>query len=55
EARRLDIEIYTIGLGRQFDGRFLKTISTTPEHFYHAPTAAVLKSIYKEIATKIGK
>jgi hypothetical protein len=55
DAKGLGIEIYTIGLGEQFDGSFLETLSTTPDHFYHAPSGGVLKSIYKDIATKICK
>lgn len=55
QAKSGGVEIYTIGLGQQFDGSFLKTISTTPEHFYSAPSAQDLKGIYENIANEICK
>jgi len=55
EIKSDNIEIFTIGLGAQFDGGFLQSISTNPSHYYNAPEASDLENIYKEIATKICK
>jgi hypothetical protein len=53
--RRSEIALYSIGLGINANGDFLRAISTTPEHFYSSPTVADLKGVYKQIATAICK
>ncbi len=56
EAGRIkddNIELYTIGLGEQFDGSFLKELATSPEHFFEAPTTDFLEDIYSEITCKV--
>lgn len=45
--------LFTIGLGKDVNAGFLKTLASNPEDFYSAPTAEQLKSIYSQIATKI--
>ncbi len=54
-ARQDGISIYTIGLGKDVDANFLKTLATTTAEAYFAPSAKELNDIYKQIATKICK
>ena len=45
------IEIYTIGLGKDLNEGFMKTISTDDAHYFSAPKKEVLGEIYKTIGT----
>ena len=47
------IEIYTIGLGKNVSGDFLKSISTDDNHYFFAPTKDTLSSIYSKIGTTL--
>jgi len=54
-ARKDDISVYTIGLGKNVDIDFLKRLATTTAEAYFAPSTNELNSIYQQIATKICK
>lgn len=54
-ARRDNISIYAIGLGKDVDTNFLKTLATTTTEAYFVPSTKELSGIYKQIATKICK
>lgn len=49
------IEIYTIGLGFNVNADFLTQIGSGAGHYFPAATSAVLKAIYKQIATSLCK
>ena len=49
------INIFTIGLGKNINIEFLKSLASRADDFYLAPTAQDLKKIYSQIATKICK
>jgi Mg-chelatase subunit ChlD len=53
EAKSAGIVIFTIGLGNELDREALREMATTPDHFYHAPTADDLSDIYRQIAVEI--
>lgn len=53
--RRADIALYTIGLGVNANDKFLKAISTTPDHYYASPSVADLRDVYRQIASAICK
>ncbi len=48
-----NIEIFTIGLGKDVSDDFLKTISTDENHYFSAPKKEELSNIYKAIGTGI--
>ncbi len=50
EIKRLGVEIFTIGLGKDVSDGFLKSISTDDSHYFNAPTKDKLSSVYKEIS-----
>ncbi len=54
-AKKYGILLYTIGLGINVNDEFLKTISTGPNYYYPAPSAADLRGVYKQIANAICK
>jgi len=47
------VEIFTIGLGDQFDGSFLIEVASSPEHYSQAPTVDFLDQVYQRIAEEI--
>ena len=56
ESRKLrdeGVSIFTIGLGDKIDSQFLKSISTSKENYFEAPTGSTLQTIYRSIATQI--
>ena len=56
EARKSGVEVYAIGLGTSFNEAFLRDrIATTPAHYFSAPTAGELESIYKKISASVCK
>lgn len=56
EAKDAEILLYTIGLGREVNTRFLKdSIAGSPEHYYAAATSADLARIYGEIIEAVCK
>ncbi|MEO8083387.1 MAG: VWA domain-containing protein [Ardenticatenales bacterium] len=54
EARRLQIRVFTIGLGSSVDVDTLKRIATGPDDYYASPTEAELGGIFNRIAGQIG-
>jgi len=54
-AKRDDIGIYTIGLGKDVDMNLLRTLATALNDAYFAPSTEELNDIYNQIATKICK
>jgi uncharacterized protein YegL len=52
-ARRLGVELFTIGLGADADGALLARLATDNEHHFHAPSADDLRAIYERIAGEI--
>lgn len=54
EARRLQIRVFTIGLGSDVDVDTLKRIATGPDDYYPSPTEAELGAIFNRIAGQIG-
>ncbi len=50
EIKKLGIEIFTIGLGKDVSDGFLKSISTDDSHYFKAPTRDKLSSVYRDIS-----
>ena len=48
-----NINMFTIGLGKDINAEFLRAVASTSDDFYLAPTTKELGSIYEHIATKI--
>lgn len=55
DAKAQGISIYTIGLGAEVQGEYLASLSTSPEHYFRAPTSAELSEVYRQIATNLCK
>ena len=53
ELKADDITLFTIGLGKGADMDFIRSIASTPEHAFAAPTSATLGSIYQTITGSI--
>ena len=49
------IGLFSIGLGKEVNVNFLKSLASSSDEAYFAPTTKDLASIYKQIATKICK
>lgn len=55
-ARTEKIKVYTIGLGKDLNEAFLKDrIATDSAHYFNAPTAKDLQSVYKTISETVCK
>lgn len=54
-AKKSGIELYIIGLGNEVNKTFLESIATTPSHYFAAPSAGDLSTIYNQIAVRICK
>lgn len=55
-ARSAGIEVYTIGLGKDINTKFLRDrIATDASHYFMAPTAAYLEDAYKKISQTVCK
>ena len=52
-AKEKNINIYTIGLGKELDQDFLKSLASSPESYFAAPSATDLKKIYNNISSAI--
>lgn len=53
-AKDNNISIYAIGLGNSIDEKFLSIeIASSADHYYNAPTASKLKSVYSDIAKAV--
>jgi Mg-chelatase subunit ChlD len=55
EAKKLGIELYIIGLGKDVNADFLEKLATAPDHYFAAASSDELENIYKQIAVKICK
>lgn len=53
ELKEKGVKVFTIGLGKDVNQNFLKTVASSTDEFYPAPTANNLSSVYSSIATKI--
>lgn len=53
DAKKQGILLYTIGLGVNANDEFLKTISSSPSHYFASPSVADLKGVYQQIATAL--
>lgn len=47
------IDLYTIGLGKEVDETFLKSISTDDGHYFFAPSKEILSSVYGKISSNL--
>lgn len=54
-AKKNDINIYTIGLGSDVNKKLLQEIATSPEYYYQAASGGELGAIYQQIASSICK
>ena len=54
-AKQDGLIIYTIGLGKAINESFLKTIASSEDNYFFAPTALTLEDIYKNISSDICK
>ncbi len=55
KAKKDGINIFTIGLGKNINESFLKSISSGDANFYPSPTKEDLDGIYKKISSSICK
>ncbi|MEO8637693.1 MAG: vWA domain-containing protein [Candidatus Taylorbacteria bacterium] len=55
EAKAENIELYIIGLGKNVDSAYLKTLASRPELYFEATQKEQLAKIYQNIATSICK
>ncbi len=54
--REAGVELYVVGLGKDLNDALLRdSIATNPEHYFNAPTAEDLQTIYKNIAEGVCK
>ena len=54
-AKKQEINIYTIGLGSDVNKKLLQEIATSPEYYYQAASGGELSAIYQQIASAICK
>jgi Mg-chelatase subunit ChlD len=55
DAQSKGIEIFTIGLGKDIDQDFLKSVSGFDERFFQAPSRQDLLSVYSQIGSSLCK
>lgn len=56
EARKMGVEVYAIGLGKDFNEAFLRDrIATSPATYFTATNATDLEAIYKKISETVCK
>ena len=53
KARENSIELYVIGLGTKVNSMFLKTLASSPDHYFETAEKGELEKIYRNIATQI--
>lgn len=51
--KELDTIVFTVGLGERVNHEFLRSLASTPAHYYNAPTTGELDSIYRDITAAI--
>lgn len=54
-AKKQEINIYTIGLGSDVNTKLLQEIATSPDYYYQAASGQELGAIYQQIASAICK
>ncbi|HEY4479863.1 MAG TPA: vWA domain-containing protein [Candidatus Paceibacterota bacterium] len=54
-AKKQGVMIYTIGLGKEIHGNFLKSLASSPDGFFETPSTSTLQSVYQKISTSICK
>lgn len=54
-AKKQEINIYTIGLGSDVNKKLLEEIATSPDYYYQAASGQELGTIYQQIASSICK
>lgn len=54
-AKQNRVAIYTIGLGKDIHQDFLRTISSSPDSYFQAPSTSTLRDIYSKISSSICK
>jgi Mg-chelatase subunit ChlD len=55
DAQSRDIEVFTIGLGKNINDDFLKSVAGLDERYFRAPSADDLQSVYSQIGAAICK
>lgn len=55
KVKQKDINIYTIGLGKDINENFLKQVASSETNYFFSPTAKELSKIYKDISSSICK
>lgn len=56
DAKTAGVQVYAIGLGKDINETFLRDrIATDPAHYFNAPTAQDLQTIYKNISETVCK
>jgi hypothetical protein len=53
EIKSAGVTIYTIGLGKDVDSAFLKSISLDDDHYFFAPSKETLSSVYNKIVSNL--
>ncbi|MEK9201502.1 MAG: vWA domain-containing protein [Patescibacteria group bacterium] len=53
KAKKVGIQIFSIGLGNMVNREFLKKLASNPNQYYFAPKRSAVDEIYKEIATSL--
>lgn len=51
--KKNNVNVYTIGLGKDVNESFLKQIASSPENYFSAPSTTTLMSIYENISSSI--
>jgi Mg-chelatase subunit ChlD len=55
DAKKDSLVIYAIGLGNKINESFLKNIASSESHYFSAPSASDLETVYKNISSDICK
>jgi hypothetical protein len=53
DIKSAGVTIYTIGLGKDVDSAFLKSISLDDDHYFFAPSKETLSSVYNKIVSNL--
>ena len=53
QAKSENIQLFAIGLGKDINASFLRSVASSSSEFFLAPTSKELLGIYKDIATKL--
>lgn len=55
EVKKSGVVIYTVGLGRDINKDFLKSLASSPDNFFETPSTSTLSSVYNKISSSICK